>query len=186
CRWSCTDPGRLRDATGRDGRRWGRTGPGEEPSTWACRPAGHGRIVGPVRKDAPITSADTPSVDERLHDLDQRLVARIAEITRDELAGRRREQARISPETAELADRVLLLGRRGGARAGAHEGSARCPGPLRCGDRAGPGGGSPARRRHRPLPRPTWPAGAARPGGAAASRYRALRVGGGLRGRGRD
>ncbi|HLQ80975.1 MAG TPA: polyprenyl synthetase family protein [Brachybacterium sp.] len=54
-----------------------------------------------------MTSADTPSVDERLHDLDQRLVARIAEITRDELAGRRREQARISPETAELADRLL-------------------------------------------------------------------------------
>ena len=54
-----------------------------------------------------MTSADTPSVDERLHDLDQRLVARIAEITRDELAGRRREQARISPETTELADRLL-------------------------------------------------------------------------------
>src|SRR5699024_7701265 len=86
------DHRRHREATGRDGRRGGRTGPGEEPSTWACRPAGHGRIVGPVRKDAPMTSADTPSVDERLHDLDQRLVARIAEITRDELAGRRREQ----------------------------------------------------------------------------------------------
>src|SRR5699024_9609474 len=101
------DPRRLRDAAGRVGRRWGRTGPGEEPSARPCRPAGHGRIVGPVRKDAPMTSADFPSVDARLRDLDQRLVARIEAITRDELAGRRREQARISPETAELADLLL-------------------------------------------------------------------------------
>ena len=54
-----------------------------------------------------MTSADTPPVDARLHDLDERLVARVGEITRDELAERRRQQSAISPETAELADRLL-------------------------------------------------------------------------------
>lgn len=54
-----------------------------------------------------MTSADTPPVDARLHDLDERLVARVAEITHDELAERRRQLSAISPETAELADRLL-------------------------------------------------------------------------------
>ncbi|MGO1407933.1 MAG: polyprenyl synthetase family protein [Brachybacterium sp.] len=54
-----------------------------------------------------MTSADTPPVDAPLHDLDDRLVARVAEITRDELAERHHQQSAISPETAELADRLL-------------------------------------------------------------------------------
>lgn len=54
-----------------------------------------------------MTSADTPPLDPRQHHLDERLVARVAEITRDELAERRRQQSMISPETAELADRLL-------------------------------------------------------------------------------
>ncbi|ASK66911.1 geranylgeranyl pyrophosphate synthase [Brachybacterium avium] len=54
-----------------------------------------------------MPSADTSPVDARLHDLDERLATRLAEITRDELAERRRQLAVISPETAELADGLL-------------------------------------------------------------------------------
>jgi len=54
-----------------------------------------------------MTSADAPPLDDPLHDLDERLVARIAEITRSELSTRRRQLAEISPETAELADSLL-------------------------------------------------------------------------------
>lgn len=54
-----------------------------------------------------MTSADPSPVDATLRDLDERLIARITEITREELAQRRHQLAAISPETAELADRLL-------------------------------------------------------------------------------
>jgi len=54
-----------------------------------------------------MTSADTSPADAALQDLDGRLVTRVAEIVREELTERRRQLAMISPETAELADRLL-------------------------------------------------------------------------------
>jgi geranylgeranyl diphosphate synthase, type I len=54
-----------------------------------------------------MTSAETPPVGSRPHPLDERLVDRVAEITRDELAARRRHLAEISPETAGLVGTLL-------------------------------------------------------------------------------
>ncbi|MGP9539681.1 polyprenyl synthetase family protein [Brachybacterium sp. AOP43-C2-M15] len=51
-----------------------------------------------------MPSSDILPLDESLHDLDARLVERVAEITRDELAARRRLLEEISPETAGLVD----------------------------------------------------------------------------------
>lgn len=48
--------------------------------------------------------ADIPSTAGHLRDLDQRLVARVGEITREELAARRRLLEEISPETAGLIE----------------------------------------------------------------------------------
>lgn len=54
-----------------------------------------------------MTSADTPAVDTRLRGFDAQLVSRVGEITRGELAAHRRALLEISPETAELPDRLL-------------------------------------------------------------------------------
>lgn len=54
-----------------------------------------------------MTSVDTSWTDDSLRALDDRLVARIEEITAGELTQRRTQLARISPETAELADWLL-------------------------------------------------------------------------------
>ena len=51
-----------------------------------------------------MTSSDLPPGGDRMRDLDQRLVARVEQILRDEITARRAHLEEISPETARLAD----------------------------------------------------------------------------------